>query len=104
MMTPARRRSDSSWNWLRQIKEFWVIIVFIIGAIIAFLNTQRAVIDLQKQMLTVTQRQDSGAKRAEARDYMTCRMFEIVVTLKKDSALVTLPKRCEDVFQNVGYR
>lgn len=106
MMSPARRRPEppSTWDWLRQVKEFWPIILFIGGLIAATVTTELTLINLQKQVLLITARQDSGSKRSEARDYMTCHMFEIIVGMKKDTIAVRLPKRCDDVFQSMGYR
>lgn len=105
-MVPHRKRPEppSTWDWLRQIKEFWPIILFIGGLIAATVTTEITLINLQRQVLSITQRQDSSVKRADARDYMTCHMFEIIVGLKSDTVAVRLPKRCDDVFQQMGYR
>lgn len=88
---------------------FWPVILATLSIIAVILNTQRSIIELQSQMQvissrvqTITQRQDSSAHRAEIRDYMVCRVFEIL--LKRDSTAAKLPKHCDDVFQNVGYR
>lgn len=105
MMSPARRRPETSpWEWLTQLVQVWPVIVFLGALIAATVTMELSVVGLQKQVALITTRQDSSVKRADARDYMTCHMFEIIVGMKRDTASIRLPKRCDDVFQSMGYR
>lgn len=103
-MAPRRRPPPSTWDWLRQLADVWPVVVFLGGLIAAVVAAEITLVSLQRQVLTITQRQDSSVRRAETRDYMTCHMFEILLSLKKDTTVMHLPKRCDDVFQSVGYR
>lgn len=103
MMSPARRRPETSpWEWLRQLIAVWPVIIFIGAFIAATVTTELNLVTLQKQMIVMTQRQDSGSKRAERRDYMVCRLFEF--QLEHDTTGVKLPKNCSDLFQDMGER
>lgn len=105
MMVQSRRRSDpppSPWEWLRQLTAVWPIILFFGAFIAATVTTELNLVTLQKQMIMMTQRQDSGSKRAERRDYMVCRLFEF--QLEHDTTGVKLPKNCSDLFQDMGER
>lgn len=107
MMVQSRRRPDpppSPWEWLSQLVSVWPFILFIGALIVATVTMELTLVSLQKQVTVITTRQDSSVKRADARDYMTCHMFEIIVGMKRDTASIRLPKRCDDVFQSMGYR
>jgi len=105
-MVPTRRRPEppSPWEWLSQLVSVWPFVVFIGALIVATVTMELTLVSLQKQVAFITIRQDSSVKRTEARDYMTCHMFEIIVAMKKDSTTIKLPQRCIDVFQSMGYR
>ena len=113
-MVRNRRRFDpppSPWEWLRELVSYWPALLGMLTVIAFILRLEQSILEIQstisadhQSILAINARQDSGSKRAEARDYMTCHMFEIIVGMKKDTAAIRLPKRCDDVFQNIGYR
>jgi hypothetical protein len=113
MVTNRRRRGDpvSPWEWLRELIAYWPALLSLLTVIAFILRLEQKILEIQstqtadhQSILMINARQDSGSKRAEARDYMTCHMFEIIVSMKRDTAAVRLPKRCDDVFQSMGYR
>lgn len=112
-MTPratgrSKYAADEQGSWLGSILAYWPLILATLTVIAFILNAQRDIAQLKGDVIvnggriqSIVARTDSLTQSAVVRDYMVCRVFEIL--LKKDSTAMKLPKHCDDVFQNIGY-
>lgn len=116
MMTPVRRTYQSVDPWWKQIVSAWPLIMATLTIIAFILNAQRDITDAKRDIAemkgrsllntariqAINERTDSLAKGAEIRDYMICKVFETLVHDKQ--ATISIPRRCDDVFQGWGAR
>lgn len=113
-MTPRatgryKNAADEQGSWLASVLAYWPLILATLTVIAFILNAQRDIATLKSDVTinggriqSIASRTDSIAQGAIVRDFMICKVFEIM--LKKDSTVTKLPKHCDDVFQNMGYR
>lgn len=107
--TGRYRNAADQQSWLGSVIAYWPLVLATLTVIAFILNAQRDIADLKQQTVQngvriqmMGSRTDSLASTAVVRDYMVCRVFELL--LQKDSMPTKLPKHCDDVFQTVGYR
>jgi hypothetical protein len=106
----ARRRFDDRPDpWWKQVISAWPLIIATLTIIAFILNAQRDIAEMKARSIlntariqTINERTDSLAKSAEIRDYMICKVFEALVHDKQTT--VSIPRRCDDVFQGWGTR
>lgn len=112
MMTPRRRLDapviPSPWEWMKQLSAVWPVLVFVGLFLTGNLVMQWRTINMQIKVDKISTRQDSSQVRSERRDYMNCRMFEMMTKmmakLSQDTAGMHTPKFCDQAFQDMGYR
>lgn len=112
-MTPRatgryKHAADEQGSWLGSVIAYWPLILATLTVIAFILNAQRDIAQLKGDVIlsgsriqSIVTRTDSIAQGAIVRDFMICKVFEIL--LKRDSTATKLPKHCDDVFQNIGY-
>lgn len=96
-------------GWLGSVLAYWPLILATLTVIAFILNAQRDIAQLKGdvqvnggRIQTISSRTDSLTQSAILRDYMVCRVFELL--LKRDTTSLKLPKHCDEVFQGMGYR